>query len=86
MLTCKQASELVSKKLDGELAWRSRIALNIHLMMCGLCRRYARDVGKLHALMRHTGNDAQALLPESLKLSAKARERIRQRLSNEDIN
>ncbi|HFD12858.1 MAG TPA: zf-HC2 domain-containing protein [Crenotrichaceae bacterium] len=83
MLTCKEASYLISKKLDDHLTWRDRIALRLHLMMCKLCRGYASDVSKLHVLMRDSGEEARALLPDSIKLSEQSRERITQALSKQ---
>lgn len=81
MLTCKEASTLASKKLDSNLTWRERTGLWLHIAMCSLCRRYAKDVKKLHVLMRKTSKTGQAIIPESVKLSEQSRERIKQALS-----
>ncbi len=81
MLTCKEASFLISKKLDGDLSRRERIGLWLHLGMCRLCRRYARDVKKIHEMMLQAGKQGQVFLPESVKLSQQSRERIAQVLN-----
>jgi predicted anti-sigma-YlaC factor YlaD len=81
MLTCKQASYLASKKLDGKLTWYENTGLWLHLAMCSLCRRYNRDVKKLQVLMRKSSKTGQALWPETVKLSELSRARIKQALN-----
>ncbi|PKM12451.1 MAG: hypothetical protein CVV13_05370 [Gammaproteobacteria bacterium HGW-Gammaproteobacteria-3] len=81
MLTCKEASHLASKSLDAKLTWRERFGLCLHIAMCGLCRRYVRDLKKLRAMMKAAGNSGQALVPEAVKLSEASRQRIKQALS-----
>ncbi|MGR9117502.1 MAG: anti-sigma factor family protein [Gammaproteobacteria bacterium] len=77
MLTCKEASHLASKAMDAKLTWRERVGLWLHIALCDLCRRYIRDIKKLHALTKKAGRAGEALLPESVKLSEQSRERIK---------
>ena len=79
MLTCKDASRLVSKALDTPLSWRERWGLRMHLLFCALCRRYVRDLRFLRSALR-VGRDrlaAERITPSSIKLSPTARKRIR---------
>jgi predicted anti-sigma-YlaC factor YlaD len=78
MLTCKEASYLASKKLDEKLTWRESLNFRLHIMMCGLCRRYAMEMKKFHHAMQKAGESSLSLLPESVKLSRQSRERIKQ--------
>ena len=39
MYSCKQATELMSTSLDGELSLSQRFGLRLHLFMCKLCSR-----------------------------------------------
>ena len=39
MLSCKQATELMSASLDIELSLFQKISLKFHLLMCELCSR-----------------------------------------------
>lgn len=80
MLTCKETSHLISKKLDSRLAWHENLGLWLHISLCRLCRRYSHDVKKMRSVMRAAGKSGQVLLPESVKLSEQARERIKQAL------
>jgi hypothetical protein len=49
--------------------------------MCSLCRRYARDIKKLRAMLRRAGKNGIEMLPEQIKLSEPSRERIKQALN-----
>ncbi|HEX5539542.1 MAG TPA: zf-HC2 domain-containing protein [Methylophilaceae bacterium] len=74
MLSCKQASQLVSQSFDRPISVRERLALGFHLMICKFCRRFARQLLQIsraiHSLTRHMEQD------ESLQLSPQAKQRI----------
>lgn len=52
MLTCEQATEKASARLDGQLDSRERLALAVHLLICNRCRRFARQLAGLVAALR----------------------------------
>ena len=52
MLSCKDTSTLISRSMDETLSWRQRLAVRLHLMMCGACRRF---VGQMSFLRRAAG-------------------------------
>ena len=52
MLTCKEASKLVSESLDRRLPLGLRVALRLHLMMCRLCSRYKRHLVFMRSALR----------------------------------
>ena len=78
MLTCKEVSYLASKKLDEELTWRENMGFRLHVTVCSLCRRYAMEIKKIHKVMQKSGKSSLSMLPESVKLSKRSRERIKQ--------
>lgn len=82
MITCKEASLLASKSMDVKLTWKERLGLRLHVSMCKLCNRYLQDLKKLRALIRKMRKSGRELLPDTIKLSALSRERIRQALIN----
>ena len=51
MLTCQEVTAKASLMVDGELGFRERIAVRMHLMMCGNCRRFARQFEALVSSM-----------------------------------
>lgn len=77
MLTCKEASYLASKKLDRKLTWRESLNFRLHILICGFCRRYALEIKKIHSMMQKAGKSSLSMLPESVKLSKQARDRIK---------
>lgn len=81
MLTCKEASYLASKAMDTTLSWRERTGLWLHISMCKLCRRYVGDIKKLRAMMRRSGKRGIEMLPEPIKLSEQAHDRIEEALN-----
>jgi predicted anti-sigma-YlaC factor YlaD len=40
MLNCKQATALMSQRMDKELGLWQKIGLQMHLMMCSGCRNF----------------------------------------------
>lgn len=50
MLTCKDIARLVSDDLDRKLPLRQKMRVRLHLMMCGACSTYRRQVAQLHQL------------------------------------
>ncbi len=44
MLKCREVAERASAYADGDLPWRARIAMRVHLAMCGPCRRYVSQM------------------------------------------
>jgi predicted anti-sigma-YlaC factor YlaD len=52
MLRCRDVAELMSDYLDGTVGWRRRLSIRLHLMMCGMCRRYMRQMRATIALLR----------------------------------
>jgi hypothetical protein len=79
--TCRDAARLQSEALDKKLSLAQRLGLALHLMICKWCRRYGKQIRFLRgAAHDHSENLAEAV-PQ--KLSAEARERIKQRLQSE---
>ena len=52
MLTCKETARLVSEGLDRKLSLWQRMNLRLHLMMCGACSAYRRQVESLNRIVR----------------------------------
>ncbi|SAL20888.1 zf-HC2 domain-containing protein [Caballeronia telluris] len=49
MLTCKEATQLMSNDMDRRTSLHERNQLRLHLITCSGCRNYRRD---LHMLRR----------------------------------
>lgn len=52
MISCKQATELVSRAQETPLGFRQRMALRLHLLLCDGCARFSKQMGFLRQAMR----------------------------------
>jgi hypothetical protein len=52
MLSCKQATQLVSQGLDRRLGLLERLALRLHLAICEGCTNFSRQMALLHKAMK----------------------------------
>lgn len=48
MLTCHQATQLMSSRLDREISLNKKISLKFHLMMCKSCHRCDQQLELIH--------------------------------------
>jgi len=51
MLSCKQATRLVSQGLDRELGFTERVRLRVHLAICDGCTNFSKQVALLRQAM-----------------------------------
>lgn len=51
-IKCKDASELASRAMDQGLPLASRVALNLHHLVCVNCARYARQLMEIRRLLK----------------------------------
>ena len=83
MLRCREISKLVSESMERDLPLVRRLEVRMHLMMCRLCRGFARQV---RLLRRAARENPQRLGPDEsspeARLSDEARERIKVALSD----
>lgn len=52
MLTCRQATQLLSEKQDRPLLLREQSNLQLHLLVCRSCRRYGKQIKTLSQLSK----------------------------------
>jgi predicted anti-sigma-YlaC factor YlaD len=74
MLSCKEASRLVSQSCDRSISLREHWALGFHLMICKFCRRFSRQLAQINRAIRRLA--VQTEQDESLQLAPEARQRI----------
>ncbi len=53
MMTCEEVANLVASDEFKEAWWGRRMGLRLHLLMCGDCRRYAKQLRALGAYARN---------------------------------
>ena len=52
MISCKDASRLISRKEDAPLTFWQRLTLRLHLSVCAACMRFERQVRFLRTAMQ----------------------------------
>ncbi|MBA3887967.1 MAG: zf-HC2 domain-containing protein [Acidobacteria bacterium] len=52
MPTCRDVADHASDLLDDTLPWTTRLQLRMHLLMCGRCREYVRQLALVIATLR----------------------------------
>lgn len=73
MPSCKDISEMISQGMDRNLPLSKRLAIRLHVSMCGLCRRYEKQLRLLrHGFARYADPEKNAT-EKSLSPEAKVR-------------
>jgi predicted anti-sigma-YlaC factor YlaD len=52
MLSCKQASEVISQSLDRKLTAWERFNLKLHLLICKYCRYFSQQLQTLRVAVK----------------------------------
>lgn len=52
MFSCYKATQLMSLAQDRPLLFKERTSLNMHLMMCSICRQFNKNNQTLSGAMR----------------------------------
>jgi len=73
MLTCKQASQLISQSLDHPLSWVQRLQLRLHLLICTPCTRFRQQLDLLRRALQNIRNSIENDDAVQLPLDAKDR-------------
>ena len=55
MLSCKEASRLVSQGLDRDLGFFARLRLRLHLAICEGCTNFKKQMDFLRRALRELG-------------------------------
>ena len=56
MLSCRQATELMSQEQDRPLRLAERLGLRLHVLICSACSNYRRQMNVLRAACRRFGS------------------------------
>ena len=78
MLNCKDMTKLISDSLEGKLSVRQRMELWLHIMMCGMCRRFRSNIIELRKRVR----GSKALLDQADTVSSSMPSATKARLAD----
>lgn len=81
MLSCKEAARLFLEAQEHSLSIGEYLALILHRFVCGLCRRYWKQVMFVQNVIRkYTGNIQEADFGSAPLLSIESREKMKNSL------
>ena len=69
--------ELASRRLDSQIPWHKKMSLTLHLLICGRCRRYVKQLKFLQKAFIQASERTK-----TVALSDEARQRIKQKLQD----
>ncbi len=52
LISCKDASRLISQIMDGSVPLHRRLLVRLHLLFCDACTQFQRQVRFLRVMMR----------------------------------
>ena len=52
MISCKEASRLLSQMQDGPVPLPLHVRIRLHLLLCEACRRFQQQIHFLHHAMQ----------------------------------
>jgi Putative zinc-finger len=71
MLSCKQASQLISQSLDRKLTTGERFALKFHLFICKYCKNFSQQLQTIRVALKASlsaiENDSTIEMPRQAK-------------------
>jgi hypothetical protein len=80
VISCQRAAEWTSRELDAALGGGHRLALGVHRLLCGKCRRFRVQLAEID---RAVGEFVAAGAPADARLPDESKERIKQALRDE---
>jgi len=79
--TCKEVTKMASYSMEGKLPLRQRFGFRMHLLICGLCLRYVKQLQLMRDVaQQHTAKLTEDPAAPASTLSQRARERMKQTL------
>lgn len=80
-LGCEEISRTSSASFDRPLTFKERRTLFLHLLMCGFCRRYHRQLKALHLISSDLGAEKESEPQQSTPEMPKAtRRRLQEKI------
>ena len=80
MLSCKDASQIISQSLDRQLTTRERFALKLHLLICRYCKRFSQQIQAIRVALKQAINAVEN--DDSIKMSSETKKRLLQSIES----
>jgi hypothetical protein len=80
MMSCKEATQLISRSLDTNLPGWKRFGLKIHLLMCRFCSRFENQLSFIGDTIKFYRKNIEIMDDTSVTMSQETRERLKNAL------
>lgn len=60
-ISCKESSFLISKKQETALSFIEKVQLNLHLLICDVCKLFKKQTDYIISLLQHTATETKTL-------------------------
>lgn len=82
MISCKRATELISKSMEEPLTLKEQFDLRIHSFICEFCQKFKEQTLLLRRAFRETKEDEsrEPQSAEGMSASEEMRERVKAKL------
>lgn len=84
MISCKRATELISKSMDEPLTAKEQLSLKLHNFLCEFCEQFQRQLHLLRAALGAKGapNSPEDEANDDPAISERAKARVKEKLSS----
>ncbi len=76
MLSCKDASQIISQSLDRQLTMRERFALNLHLLICKYCKQFSQQLHAIRTALKLASSAIEN--DDTIKMPSETKKRLMQ--------
>jgi hypothetical protein len=74
MLSCKDASQIISQSLERKLTTRERFNLKLHLLICKYCKRFSQQIHSISVALKLSASEIEN--DDTIKMPSTAKKRI----------
>ena len=80
MLSCKDASQIISQLLERKLTTGERFNLKLHLLICKYCKRFSQQLHSLSVALKLTTSAIEN--DDTIKMPSETKKRLMQSIES----
>ena len=80
MLSCKDASQIISQSLDRQLTMRERFAVKLHLLICKYCKQFSQQLQTIRVALKLARSAVEN--DDTIKMPPETKKRLMQSIES----
>jgi hypothetical protein len=80
MLSCKEASQIISQSLDRPLTMRERLAVKLHLLICKYCKQFSQQLQTIRNALKIASTKIEN--DDTIKMPSETKKRLMQSIES----